>query len=220
MKSIRRNAALISLLSVLVLAALLLTVAGAPFAFAQNGRRAGNGAQAGGDEVINPPPFDFNDKFYAENGINVQELNTAAGERFGLFRKTGPPAGPGQVNWLIDHSNTDPDRNNVRILATTGGYRDDTGSPTQFISIIAFLLNQNFFTGVHNARGIQMVNIVNTFEAYAAIKQIAPDGTFLSTPCGRPPPQKMPCTHQRSRRSQSSCRGQVWCSPSPDGYRV
>src|SRR5262249_22281046 len=66
-------------------------------------------------------------------------------QRFGLFRLTGPPAGPRQVNWAIDNSNTDPTRNNVRILATTGGYRDDNGTPTRFISIIAFAQNPTFF---------------------------------------------------------------------------
>src|SRR5262245_24670641 len=105
----------------------------------------------------NPPPFDFNDAFYTANGINVTQLDSPAAGRFGFFRQTGPPARDGQLNWVFDNSNTDPDRKNVRILATTGGYIDDgTGAPTQFISIIAFVLNQNFFTGVANKRGIQM----------------------------------------------------------------
>jgi len=138
---------------------------------------------------FNPPPFDFNDAFYTANGIDVSAttgLDQAAAGRFGLFRQTGPPAFlPGQVNWVVDNSNTDPDRKNVRILATTAGYIDDgTGAPTQFISLIAFLLNQNFFTGVANKRGIQMSDIVSTFEAYAANKQVKPDGTFQPTPCG------------------------------------
>ncbi len=137
--------------------------------------------------VFNPPPFDFNDAFYTANGINVTPLDTAAAGRFGLFRLTGPPAfQQGQVNWVQEPvgTNTDPDRNNVRILATTGGYIDGgSGAATQFISIIAFLLNQNFFTGVANKRGILMQNIVANFEAYAAIKQIGSDGVFRPTPC-------------------------------------
>lgn len=135
--------------------------------------------------IINPPPFDFNDAFYTANGINVSQLDTAGGARFGLFRQTGPPAQPGQLNWVVDSTGTDPDRNNVRILATTAGYIDDgTGAPTQFISLIAFLLNQNFFTSVANARGIQMVDIVGTFEAYAAPTQFDSKGMFRGTPCG------------------------------------
>jgi hypothetical protein len=92
---------------------------------------------------------------------------------------------PNQLNWVVDNSNTDPTRRNVRILATTGGYVDDgTGSPTDFISIIAFVPDQSFFTGVANARTIQMMDIVSNFEAYAAPSQILPNGRFVGTPCG------------------------------------
>ena len=137
----------------------------------------------------NAPPFDFSDAFYRANGINVDELDSAASQRFGLARFMGPPAGPGQHNWVVDKSNTNPDRNNIRILASTGGYKDDTGSPTQFISIIAFLHDRNIFTpanqsgGAGNARGLAMQDIADTFEAYAAPKQVDPDGIFRPTPC-------------------------------------
>jgi hypothetical protein len=144
--------------------------------------------------VFNPPPFDFNDEFYTANGVNVTALDTPGGARFGLFRRTGPPAQPGQVNWKVDNTGTDPDRNNVRILATTGGYTDDgTGSPTAFISIMAFLLDQTFFTGVANARGIQMVDIVDTFEAYAAPRQVDSHGVFAGTACGTMGDGTHPC---------------------------
>jgi hypothetical protein len=143
---------------------------------------------------FNPPPFDFNDAFYTANGVSVSALDTPGAARFGLFRQTGPPAQPGQVNWVIDNTGTDPDRTNVRILATTGGYTDDgTGSPTAFISIIAFMLDQSFFTGVANARGVQMVDIVNTFEAYAALKQVDSHGHFAGTPCGTMGDGSTPC---------------------------
>jgi hypothetical protein len=133
---------------------------------------------------INPPPFDFNDNFYTANGINVSSLNTSRAGRFGTFRQTGPPAGPGQFNWVVDNTGTDPDRRNVRILATTGGYIDDgTGAGTQFISLIAFMFDQTFFTGVANARGIHMVDIIGDFEAYAAIKQKDSQGNFKTRPC-------------------------------------
>ena len=112
----------------------------------------------------NPPPCDFTDGFYNNVGISTsnksngpgttpaekaQGVDTAVAQRFGLFRKTGPPAiFPSQVNWVTDNtcSTRDATRKNVRILATTGGYSDDgTGTATHFISIIAFLTNQNFF---------------------------------------------------------------------------
>jgi len=182
-KIIRKRARLVFYVSVFMVGALLLTLPGAirP-AMGQSSSSLFNFPH------FNPPPFDFNDAFYNANGIStaITALDSPQAARFGLFRQTGPPAFlPGQKNWVVDTSNTDPDRNNVRILATTAGYIDDgTGAPTQFISLIAFLLNQNFFTGVANKRGIQMQDIVGTFEAYAAPKQVKPNGTFQPTPCG------------------------------------
>jgi hypothetical protein len=179
-----------------VLALLGLLLVACPGAFAQ---QAGN---RDADDNFNPPPCDFNDAFYTANGINVSQLDTAGAARFGFFRKTGPPAHDGQVNWVSDSrcSVNDPTRKNVRILATTGGYVDDgTGAPTDFISIIAFVLNQNFFTGVANQRDIQMVDIVSNFEAYAALKQrlpptaAHPNGVFALTPCGTMGTGVTPC---------------------------
>jgi hypothetical protein len=91
----------------------------------------------------------------------------------------------------VDNSNSDPTRKNIRILATTGGYPDDgTGTANEFISIIAFVLNQNFFNsanqsgGAGNARGIAMEDIAGNFEGYAALKQTGHDGHLAPTPCG------------------------------------
>ena len=90
---------------------------------------------------FNPPPCDFSDQFYADNGIvsaatnpavSNPELDTEPDGRFGTFRKTGPPATGSQVNWVpdtTDCSATDPDRRNFRILATTAGNADDGNSP-------------------------------------------------------------------------------------------
>jgi hypothetical protein len=141
---------------------------------------------------INPPPFDFNDAFYGANGIDVSHLDQPAAGRFGLFRQFGPPSRDSdQPNWVVDNSNTDPTRKNIRILATTGGYPDDgSGTATEFISIIAFVLNQNFFNsanqsgGAGNARGIAMQDIVGNFEGYAALKQRLSNGVIAPTPCG------------------------------------
>jgi len=140
---------------------------------------------------INPPPCDFSDIFYTENGIVVGTgagINAPVAGRFGTFRQTGPPASGSQVNWVADSncSLNDPTRRNFRILATTGGYPDDgSGSPTEFISILAFLTRQtDDFTGTANQRTIQMVDIVSNFEAYAALKQVLPNGQFAGTPCG------------------------------------
>ena len=180
MKSMRMYIQSASLICVLLSFIFICVTPGPPTALAQ---------AAPPNDNNNPPPFDFNDDFYTMNGID-HKLLTAAGQRFGFSRLTGPPAGPGQVNWVVDNSNTDPTRNNIRILASTGGYKDDTGSPTQFISIIAFLTSPDFFTGVPNARGITMEQIAgipnnngSAFEAYAGVKQIGPGGVFLPAPC-------------------------------------
>jgi hypothetical protein len=145
---------------------------------------------------FNHPPCDFTDAFYTANGISVTQLDQPAAQRFGIFRQFGPPATGAQKNWVTDPtcSTNDPDKTNVRILATTAGYTDDgTTNANQFISIIAFLANQNLFTGVANARNIQMVDIIGNFEAYAALKQRLPDGTFALTPCGTMGTGAKPC---------------------------
>jgi hypothetical protein len=183
-KSIGRHAPAAGGVARLTLGALLLLVLAVP------ATRLSAQAQTDAPEsplftTFNPPAFDFNDAFYTANGIDVSQLDTPGAARFGLFRRTGPPAPSGFVNWLVDNTGTDPDRNNVRILATTAGYIDDgTGAPTQFISLIAFLLDQTFFTGVANARGVQMADIVGNFEAYAAPRQLDSHGHFVGTPCG------------------------------------
>jgi len=195
-KLIRKRARLIAYVTVFTLGAFALTLPGmVRSAMGQSSSGSTSGSTSTFNfPHFNPPPFDFNDAFYTANGIDVTQLDTAAAGRFGLFRKTGPPAFfSNQVNWVIDNSNTDPDHNNVRILATTAGYIDDgTGAPTDFISLIAFLTNQNFFTGVANKRGIQMVDIVSTFEAYAAPKQFV-NGVFAGTPCGTMGDGTTPC---------------------------
>lgn len=191
MKSVRKsNTLLVRFATVIVGATLVLTMGVLPSAVAQSG-------QGGSSLNNNPPPFDFNNDFYTANGINLGQLNgSPTALRFGFspegfpIRQTGTPAGPGQFNWVVDNTNTDPDRNNIRILATTGGYKDDTGSPTQFINIIAFLNDRTFFTeanrdphGTGNARGVTIETIAGNFEAYAALKQVGPDGVFRPTPC-------------------------------------
>ena len=140
---------------------------------------------------FNPPPCDFSDNFYTANGFSVPDLDATGAQRFGNFRQTGPPAFlPGQVNWVNDPtcSTNDPNRRNVRVLATTGAYKDDDGSPTQFISVIAFLLNENVFAGGANAtpnkRGFTTEQILQQFEAYPAPSQRVAGGGLAPTPCG------------------------------------
>ena len=108
------------------------------------------------------------------------ELQLAADGRFGTFRQFGPPATQMfQKNWVADSVNCsakDPTRRDFRILATTAGNADDANSPftcsdqmfgsnggpacanqptvpesLEFISILAFLHNQNVFIGAQGA---------------------------------------------------------------------
>jgi hypothetical protein len=166
---------------------------------------------------FNPPPCDFSDKFYAENGFDTSTgaLNSPAAGRFGLFRLTGPPATGNQQNWVNDQkcgandptrnqSTDNPPRSDVRILATTGAYKDDDGAPTQFFSLIAFLLNQNFFLSTNffgsgtstcpacNVRGFRTIDIVGNFEAYTAVTQKV-NGVLAPSPCGTMGDGLTPC---------------------------
>jgi len=180
------------------------------------------------DDNFNPPPCDFNDTFYKDNGLDPNSPFNVG--RFGTSRQTGPPATGNQKNWVADSTcvTRDPNRRNFRILATTGGNADDGNSPFtngmpetfEFISILSFVTKQDAFetsysrtvgainggldgdqqnagttisiapgtdpngnvTGL-NPRGISMEQIVSNFEAYAAVKQRQPDGTFATNPC-------------------------------------
>jgi hypothetical protein len=180
------------------------------------------------DDNFNPPPCDYNDTFYKDNGLDPNSPFFVG--RFGTSRQTGPPATGQQKNWVADSTcvTRDPDRRNFRILATTGGNADDGNSPFtnntpetfEFISILSFITKQDAFettysrtvgaihggldgdqqnagttisitpgtdpngnqTGL-NPRGISMEQIVSNFEAYAAVKQTLPDGTFAGNPC-------------------------------------
>lgn len=163
------------------------------------------------DDLFNPAPCDFNDTFYRENGIVVGPgigINAPIAKRFGNFRRFGPPSRSStQPNWVADEDRCfekDPTRRDIRILATTGAYKDDTGDPTEFFSIIAFLTNQkdvfeqsfsrtvggntvSIVNGL-NPRGFAAVDIINQFEAYGATTQKVFTGPFAGklapTPCG------------------------------------
>jgi hypothetical protein len=146
---------------------------------------------------FNPPPCDYSDQFYQDNGVDPTQVVG----RFGTARRTGPPARGTGVNWVADPtcSTLDPDRRNFRILATTGGFTDNgTNAPNAFISILGFLTAETAFettytrlAGTHditianseNPRGISMESIVSNFEAYAMVKQRLPNGVFATNPC-------------------------------------
>jgi hypothetical protein len=105
------------------------------------------------DDNFNPPPCDYNDTFYKDNGLDPNSPFNVG--RFGTSRQTGPPATGSQKNWVADSNcvTKDPNRRNFRILATTGGNADDGNSPftngtpetVEFISILSFVTRQDAF---------------------------------------------------------------------------
>lgn len=151
------------------------------FVFAVAGLAAAQTIAISSFPRFNPGPCDFSNQFYNDNGLDASstaELNTEPDGRFGTFRQFGPPATGTQANWVADSTNCaakDPTRRNFRILATTGGNSDDGNSPfscadqggafavpqcagqpgipetVEFISILAFIHNQNAFIGAPGA---------------------------------------------------------------------
>jgi len=159
---------------------------------------------------FNPPPCDYNDTFYMDNGLDPTQVVG----RFGSARQNGPPATGNLVNWVSDStcSQRDPDRRNFRILATTAGYPDDgTAQANNFISLLGFIVNQTAFETTYsrtvgainggldgdqqnpgetisivnsaNPRSITMQNLVGNFEAYPAVKQRLSNNKIALNPC-------------------------------------
>jgi len=99
------------------------------------------------------PPFDFSDAFYLQNGINPANI---------LKRVDGTcPVNDKPSCSVPDNSNTDPDRRNIRVLSTTGGF-DHEGNPLYYN--IFGMVNPNTFT--NNAAGAKAMKIANFFSAY------------------------------------------------------
>ena len=176
--------------------AIALALVGLPL-LATPGPAAAQDVAAASTSNFNPPPCDYSDTFYQDNGLDPTQVVG----RFGTARRTGPPATGAQVNWVADPTcaQNDPVRRNFRILATTGGFTDNgTTAPNAFISILGFVTNQTAFETTYtrnvgsqqitisdsqNPRGIAMQDIVGNFEAYAMVKQRLPNGVFATNPC-------------------------------------
>src|SRR5713226_36157 len=108
---------------------------------------------ADNDNTSGTRPFDFSDAFYLQNGINPANI---------LNRVNGTcPANDMPSCSVVDNSNTDPTRRNIRVLSTTGGF-DHDGGP--FYYGIFGRVNGNTFTS--DAAGQQAMSIANSFTAY------------------------------------------------------
>jgi hypothetical protein len=98
-------------------------------------------------------PFDFSDAYYLANGINPANI---------VNRVNGTcPANDMPSCSVVDNSNTDPTRRNIRVLSTTGGF-DHDGGPLYYG--IFGMVNGNTFTS--DAAGQQAMSIANSFTAY------------------------------------------------------
>ncbi len=104
-------------------------------------------------QVKAAPPFDFTDAFYLQNGINPPNIQN---------RVDGTcPANDMPSCSVVDNSNTSPNRRDIRVLSTTGGYDHDGN----FLYYNIFgMVNPNTFTS--NAAGQQAMKIANFFSAY------------------------------------------------------
>src|SRR5262245_51325978 len=99
--------------------------------------------------AVSGPPFDFSNSFYLANGIDPSKILNRVG--------TANSASA----FVVDNSNTNPDRNNIRITETTGGF-DNAGTPL-FYTINGFV-NPDTFT--NDEAGQQARKIAEKFEAY------------------------------------------------------
>jgi hypothetical protein len=177
MKGIGKHASLF--VTVLALGGLIFLAV--PKAAAQ---QDGPTSSAAPGNTFNPPPCDYSNQFYADNGIDITNLVGRFGDNNGTTRLTGPPATGHQKNYVADSTCNvkDPDRRDFRILATTGGNNDDNNSPFtctvnggvdggpdcvnqsslepetfQFISILAFVNNQDAFSNSY-LRNVGFIN--------------------------------------------------------------
>src|SRR5262249_7179605 len=105
------------------------------------------------DNTTGVPPFDFSDAFYLKNGINPANI---------LNRVNGTcPANDMPSCSVVDNSNTDPNRRNIRVLSTTGGF-DHEGNPLYY-NIFGMVMPNTF---TNDAAAHKAMSRANTFPAY------------------------------------------------------
>ena len=120
----------------------------------------------------NPPPFDFTDQFYLNNGINpaniLQRVGTATNN---------------SLNWAISQPgdaspcpNTDQNRNQTQVLQTTSGFAFD-GS-ILFYSIMGFVTPNTFNT---DSSGDNARQIADRRMAFIFPKRQS-DGSYILSP--------------------------------------
>lgn len=132
-----------SLLVLLSIVAMVASLSGPPAAFADGGNS-------------NPPPYDFTDQFYRDNGFVPENI---------LMRLGTPGVRDGE--WIVDNSNTDPTRRNIRDLETTGGW--DGSGGLIYYNIFGMAMPNIFerdASGNLTERGARAMEIANKYRAF------------------------------------------------------
>lgn len=128
--------------------------------------------QAEDGQTKNPPPFDFTDQYYRDHGIEpsllLQRVGTSTNNSLNWTTcQAGDPA---------PCPNTDSNRNQTRVLQTTGGFAFD-GS-LLYYSIMGFIMPNSFTT---DSAGQDALKVAN--ERMAFIFPIRhSDGTYILSP--------------------------------------
>ena len=102
------------------------------------------------DNLHNAPPFDFSDAYYLKNGVDFNHI----------LGRPGNPDRP-QAHWVLDPSNTDPNRRGVRIKETTGGW-DGKGNLIYY-SIMGGMVPATF---TNDAAGVRARALAEDFRAF------------------------------------------------------
>ena len=104
----------------------------------------------------NPPPFDFTDQFYRDNGFVPENI----------LNRIGTP-GIRVSDWVVDNSNMDLTRRNIRDKETTGGW--DASGGLIYYSIFGVAMPNIFerdATGNLTERGARAMEIANHYRAF------------------------------------------------------
>lgn len=114
----------------------------------------------------NPPPYDFSDSFYLENGVNPFSLRERAcnSDRDPTHAVFDPPA-------------PSPDRNTCRILQTTGGF--DASGNLIYYSVMAPVFPEDF---TNDDAGRRAREIANAFRAFLFPRDPDHDGVVVLSP--------------------------------------
>ncbi len=99
--------------------------------------------------AVSGPPFDFSNQFYLQNGIDPSKI----------LDRVGSSASASA--FVVENSNPDPTRDNIRITETTGGF-DHEGNVLYYT--INGMVNPDTFT--NNFAGQKAMATANFFSAY------------------------------------------------------